>query len=110
MTVRVRRGAPFMMLRGTLGSVSLLALLSVAACSTSTVDETSPSSSEADITTGVNAAKTVLAWNKRALDAVALDSTPVGTGAPHAYGEQSGPARTARGLAIVHIAIYDAVQ
>ena len=99
------------LLRGSFGCAAVLALLSVAACSSPTADETTPSSSEADVTsTGPTAAKTLLAWNATALDAVALDSTPAGTGAPHAYGAQPGPARTARALAIVHIAIYDAVQ
>jgi hypothetical protein len=45
----------------------------------------------------------VLDWNAVALDAVAKDST-------FATPDQGGPTRTARALAIVHVAIYDAVD
>jgi hypothetical protein len=45
----------------------------------------------------------ILYWNQVALDAVAFDHT--GTPAPS---EQNGPTRTARALAIVHLAMYDA--
>ncbi len=98
-----------MLLRRSIGCAALLALLSIAACSTPSTDEAASASTTSDLTSA-SASKTLLGWNAIALDAVALDSTPVGTGAPHRYGEQAGPARTARGLAIVHIAIYDAVQ
>ena len=49
----------------------------------------------------------ILYWNKVALDAVALDHTTI---APDTQpkGEQGGPTRTARALAIVHLAMYDA--
>ena len=49
-------------------------------------------------------------WNEIALDANALDHTPVAAGDPRLFGEQIGPGRTARALAIVHIAIFDAVN
>lgn len=45
----------------------------------------------------------ILHWNEIALDAVAIDHT----GDPP-KGEQGGPTRTARALAIVHLAMYDA--
>ena len=47
----------------------------------------------------------VLAWNAIALQAVADDHTEI-FGSP----EQGGPTRTARALAIVHAAVYDAVN
>lgn len=49
----------------------------------------------------------ILCWNQVALDAVARDHTgnPVGA-APSP--DQGGPTRTARALAIVHLAMYDA--
>src|SRR3990172_1866548 len=47
-------------------------------------------------------------WNKIMLDANALDHTPDGEIRP--FGEQIGPARTSRVFAIVHIAIFDAVN
>lgn len=49
-------------------------------------------------------------WNGIALDANALDHTPVGPEEVRLFGEQLGPTRTSRALAIVHIAIFDAVN
>ena len=49
-------------------------------------------------------------WNEIALDANALDHTPVAPGEMRVFGEQLGPTRTSRALAIVHIAIFDAVN
>lgn len=49
-------------------------------------------------------------WNEIALDASALDHTPVAPGEIRTYGEQLGPGRTGRAFAIVHIAIFDAVN
>jgi hypothetical protein len=49
-------------------------------------------------------------WNQIAIDASGLDHSPVGSGAPHVFGEQLGPGRSARAMAIVHIAIFDAVN
>ena len=49
-------------------------------------------------------------WNEIALIANALDHTPVAPGENRVFGEQLGPCRTSRALAIVHIAIFDAVN
>lgn len=49
-------------------------------------------------------------WNEIALKANALDHTPVASGEIRTFGEQLGPARTSRALAIVHIAIFDALN
>jgi hypothetical protein len=49
-------------------------------------------------------------WNSVAMDSVAIDHTPLTSGDPHVFGEQLGPGRAARALAIVHIAIFDAVN
>lgn len=49
-------------------------------------------------------------WNKIAIQAIALDHTPVPPGETRVYGEQLGPARSSRAMAIVHIAIFDAVN
>lgn len=49
-------------------------------------------------------------WNEIALDANALDHTPVPADESRIFGEQLGPTRTSRALAIVHIAIFDAVN
>jgi PAP2 superfamily len=51
-------------------------------------------------------ADSVRRWNEIALNANALDHVPVAPEGP----EQFGPLRTARAFAIVHIAIFDAVN
>lgn len=49
-------------------------------------------------------------WNEMALKANALDHTPVAPGEIRTFGEQLGPGRTSRALAIVHIAMFDALN
>lgn len=49
-------------------------------------------------------------WNSVAIDASGLDHTPVPPGDPRIFGEQLGPGRSARAMAIVHIAIFDAIN
>ncbi len=49
-------------------------------------------------------------WNDVMLAANALDHTPVRPGENRVFGEQLGPLRTSRAFAIVHIAIFDAVN
>jgi hypothetical protein len=49
-------------------------------------------------------------WNQIAIDASGLDHTPVAEGEARTFGEQLGPARSARAMAIVHIAIHDALN
>lgn len=44
------------------------------------------------------------------MDANAYDHTPVASGENRTYGEQLGPCRTSRAFAIVHIAIFDAMN
>lgn len=48
-------------------------------------------------------------WNSVAIDASGLDHTPVRSGERRVYGEAIGPGRSARAIAIVHIAIFDAM-
>jgi hypothetical protein len=57
-----------------------------------------------------DAANSVRRWNRVAMDANALDHTPPAPGESRMFGEQLGPARTSRAFAIVHIAIFDAVN
>src|SRR2546423_1546523 len=47
-------------------------------------------------------------WNEIAMIATGLDHTAVLTGETRVFGEQFGPARASRALAIVHVAIFDA--
>jgi PAP2 superfamily len=49
-------------------------------------------------------------WNLIAVDTSGLDHTPVGPGETRVFGEQLGPGRSARAMAVVHIAIADAVN
>ena len=49
-------------------------------------------------------------WNQIALIATGLDHTPVVPGEHRVFGEQLGPGRSARAMAIVHIAIFDTVN
>ena len=49
-------------------------------------------------------------WNEMAIDASGLDHTPVANGEARVFGEQLGPARASRAMAIMHIAIFDAVN
>ena len=49
-------------------------------------------------------------WNEIAINATGLDHTPVPPGDPRHFGEQLGPGRSSRAMAIVHIAIFDTVN
>src|SRR5687767_12067770 len=49
-------------------------------------------------------------WNNIAIDASGLDHTPVSAGEVRDFGEQLGPTRASRAMAIVHIAMFDAVN
>jgi hypothetical protein len=49
-------------------------------------------------------------WNQIAVNASGLDHTPLAPGEIRVFGEQLGPGRASRAMAIVHIAIFDAVN
>ena len=49
-------------------------------------------------------------WNEIAINTSGLDHTPVATGEQRVFGEQYGPTRASRAMAIVHIAIFEAVN
>jgi hypothetical protein len=49
-------------------------------------------------------------WNEIAIDASGLDHTPVSPGETRVFGEQLGPGRASRAMAIVHIAVFDAMN
>jgi hypothetical protein len=57
-----------------------------------------------------NPADSLRYWNQIAIDASGLDHTPVQPGEQRRFGEQLGPGRASRAIAIVHIAIFDAVN
>ena len=58
----------------------------------------------------VNTYDRLFLWNEIALDTTAIDHTPPPTGELRVFGEQFGPARTSRAMAIVHIAMFEAVN
>lgn len=49
-------------------------------------------------------------WNQIAVDASGLDHAPPNVGPPHVQGEHFGPVRAARAMAIVHIAMFEAMN
>src|SRR4030095_2257547 len=49
-------------------------------------------------------------WNLIAINATGLDHTPVAPGAKRVFGEQLGPGRSSRAMAIMHIAMFDALD
>lgn len=49
-------------------------------------------------------------WNEIAINASGLDHTPVPPGDPRVFGEQLGPGRSSRAMAIVHIAMFDVLN
>jgi hypothetical protein len=49
-------------------------------------------------------------WNIIAINASGLDHTPVAPGENRVFGEQLGPGRSSRAMAIVHIAMFDALD
>lgn len=59
---------------------------------------------------GVTNAQIVEHWNHLAINASGLDHAPTNVGGPHTFGEQLGPCRAARAMAIVHLAVFEAVN
>src|SRR6266545_7414175 len=49
-------------------------------------------------------------WNVIAINASGLDHTPVAPGENRVFGEQFGPGRSSRAMAIVHTAMFDALD
>ncbi len=58
----------------------------------------------------VGATSWVRQWNEIAINASGLDHTPVAPGENRVFGQQYGPGRASRAMAIVHIAIFDALN
>src|ERR1044071_3961846 len=51
----------------------------------------------------------VIHWNEVAINASGIDHTPVAPGENRVFGEQIGPGRSARAIAIVRIAMFEAL-
>jgi hypothetical protein len=59
---------------------------------------------------GSGAKDVLLRWNQIAIDASGLDHTQPGPDDTHVFGQQLGPGRSSRALAIVQIAVFDAAN
>ncbi len=70
----------------------------------------SPSQELFNLNNSGNTLRRLVRWNNVAIDASGLDHTPVPAGDPRIFGEQLGPGRSARAMAIVHIAMFDAIN
>src|SRR5437763_10464587 len=57
-----------------------------------------------------NALDSIHRWNTIAINASGLDHTPLAPGEIRTFGEQPGPGRSSRAMAIVHIAIFESVN
>ena len=81
-------------------ALSVVALLALAGCG----------GSDGGGSATVGSTSWVHHWNQIAIDASGLDHTPPAPGESRVYGEQLGPGRSSRAMAIVHIAIFDSVN
>jgi len=59
---------------------------------------------------GAGALERLRHWNEVAIDASGLDHTPIAPGDSRVFGEQFGPGRASRAMAIVHTAVFDAMN
>src|SRR6185369_12056107 len=59
---------------------------------------------------GLSASERLRHWNEIAINASGLDHTPPQPGDTYIFGHQLGPGRASRAIAIVHIAIFEAVN
>ena len=76
-----------------------------------TVDETRRGDVTRESTTSAPSPMAmVVHWNHIAVDMSGLDHMRPEAGDPRVFGEQFGPGRASRAMAIVHIAIFDAVN
>ncbi len=98
-------------------------LLGLAACGGGGSSTVEPSATASTLPTSFGRLKTqelvaelyrckeaLLIWNQAAIDASGLDHKPVAAGEARVYGEQLGPGRASRAMAIVHVAMYDAIN
>ncbi|HEY8516282.1 MAG TPA: vanadium-dependent haloperoxidase [Candidatus Binatia bacterium] len=67
-----------------------------------------PARPETRKTAGVT--RWVLDWNRIAIDASGIDHTPVAPGESRVFGEQLGPGRASRAIAIVHVAMFETLN
>ncbi len=95
------RRSPFQFRLAAL-ALSQGALLSVAGCDN---DDGDDSNTTINLTTN-----SLRHWNQIAIDASGLDHSPVPPGDDRVFGEQVGPGRSSKAMAIVHIAMFEAAN
>ena len=71
--------------------------------------QTAPALKEPELPHSGDALGQVLYWNQVAIDASGLDHTPPAPGENRVFHEQLGPGRASRAIAIVQIAVFDAI-
>jgi hypothetical protein len=76
----------------------------------SRIQTQSPSQELFNLNNSGDTLRRLVHWNNVAINASGLDHTPVPAGDPRSFGEQLGPGRSARAIAIVHIAMFDAIN
>ncbi len=59
---------------------------------------------------GTEALSRLRYWNEVAINTSGIDHTPLASGENRVFGEQYGPTRASRAMAIVHVAIFEAVN
>lgn len=90
--------------RRVLATLSLLPFAALQGCfdDSDGAAEASPDSPDA--------AAALRRWHRLAIDASGLDHTPVAAGESRIFGEQVGPGRSSKAMAVVHIAMFEAVN
>jgi len=83
--------------------VALVALIALAGCGGGGSDGGVPPVPPASV-------EWIVHWNHVAIDTSGLDHTAVAPGEARVFGEQLGPTRSSRAMAIVHIAVFEAVN
>ena len=69
-----------------------------------------PNGTPVPVPTVSQPAELVRHWNGVALTATGLDHTPVGPNETRVFGEQLGPTRSSRAMAIIHVSMFDAIN
>lgn len=87
--------------------LAVLAIVGAAGTFSGCIDDDDDDDQSSNIASGLISLRS---WNSIAVDASGLDHAPSNVGPPHTQGEQLGPCRSSRAMAIVHIAMYDAVM
>ena len=98
-----RRPAAALQRRQFLATLSLLPLTTLEGCHDDDGDTWS-------VPAPTSSTQMLLDWNRVAIDASGLDHTPAAAGESRSWGQQLGPGRSSRAMAITHLAVFEAVN